>query len=110
MSEIPAEHQLYQSYPIQEEIERVNVHYEQDPQFYYWTTGGEWNVYSSQIWANEQTTMAEAQEAKVDLMAQCMGLQPGMRLMDVGCGWGGPLTYLCKKYGVSGVGLTLSPK
>ncbi len=41
-------------------------------------------------------------------MAQLMDLKPGQRILDIGCGWGGPLTYLCTHYGVKGVGLTLS--
>jgi cyclopropane-fatty-acyl-phospholipid synthase len=39
-----------------------------------------------------------------------LDLKPGKRILDVGCGWGGPLTYLCQKYQLRGVGLTLSPK
>jgi cyclopropane-fatty-acyl-phospholipid synthase len=39
-----------------------------------------------------------------------MGLKPGMRVLEIGCGWGGPLTYLCKTFGVTGVGVTVSQK
>ena len=39
------------------------------------------------------------QEAKLDIVAQLLELKPGQRIFDVGCGWGGSLTYLCKKYG-----------
>ncbi len=109
-SQIPAEHQLYRAYSRDEDTERSKSHYEQDPRFYYAFTGGEWNVYSGVIWPNDRTTITEAQEAKLDLLAECMQLKPGMRILDVGCGWGGPLTYLCKKYGVSGIGVTVSPR
>ena len=108
--EIPAEHQLYRAYSREEDTERSRSHYEQDPRFYYAFTGGEWNVYSGVIWPNANMTITEAQEAKLDLLAECMQLKPGMRILDVGCGWGGPLTYMCKKYGVSGIGLTVSPR
>jgi len=91
-----------------EDRERTNVHYEQPPAFFNLITGGEWNVYSCNIWTNA-TTDTESQEAKLDLLARLMELKPGQRILDVGCGWAGPLVYLSKKYGVQGVGLTLSP-
>ncbi len=108
---VKAEHQLYQAYDVEEDAKRTNVHYEKHPNFFYGFTGGTWQVYSCNMWpegiAVDDDTAA--QEAKLDKMAELMELQPGMRILDVGCGWGGPLTYLCKKYGVSGIGLTLSP-
>jgi cyclopropane-fatty-acyl-phospholipid synthase len=108
--EFAPEQQFYQAYSAEEDKERTNVHYEQPVEFFYAVTGGRWNVYSCNIWdegaVEDDTT---SQEAKLDLMAEQMDLKPGMRILDVGCGWGGPLTYLCKKYGVTGVGLTLSP-
>lgn len=108
---IKPEHQLYQAYDVDEDVERTNVHYEKHPDFFYGFTGGTWNVYSCNIWPDNVASDDDtaAQEAKLDKMAELMELQPGMRILDVGCGWGGPLTYLCKKYGVSGMGLTLSP-
>jgi cyclopropane-fatty-acyl-phospholipid synthase len=102
------EHQLYHEYSVEEDQQRTNVHYEQPPEFFYLFTGGEWNVYSCNLW-DTATTDTESQEAKLDRTAELARLQPGMRILDVGCGWAGPLTYLCKKYGVTGVGLTLSP-
>src|SRR5262249_2515521 len=109
-AEIVPNHQMYQTYAQAEETERSASHYEQDPRFYYYFTGGEWNVYSCIIWPDANTPPTEAQQTKLDLLAQEMQLKPGMRILDVGCGWGGPLTYLCKTYGVSGVGITVSPK
>ena len=102
------EHQLYHEYSVTEDQERTNVHYEQPPEFFYLFTGGEWNVYSCNLW-DTATNDTESQEAKLDMAARLAGLKPGMRILDVGAGWAGPLTYLCKAYGVSGVGLTLSP-
>src|SRR5687767_12462584 len=95
--------QLYQSFSTEEDKQRTNVHYEQPVQFFYRMTGGEWNVYSCNLW-DHATTDTESQEAKLDLLAQFMDLKPGQRILDVGCGWGGPLVYLCKTYGVEGVG------
>lgn len=99
---------LYQAFSIDEDRTRTNLHYEQPPRFFYAITGGEWNVYSANLWDGAATDTA-SQEAKLDLLAQLGELRPGQRILDVGCGWGGPLTYLCKRYGLRGVGLTLSP-
>ncbi len=103
--------EFYQQYSADEDQDRTNVHYEQPVEFFYAITGGKWNVYSCNLWdvpgVHDDTT---SQEAKLDRFAQLVDLKPGQRILDVGCGWGGPLTYLCQKYGVEGVGLTLSPK
>ncbi len=107
--QVKPEEDIYQELTTEEDKERTNVHYEQPPRFFTAFTGGEWNTYSCNIW-DDATTVTESQEAKLDLFAHYMQLKPGMRIMDVGCGWGGPLTYLCKKYNVQGVGLTLSSK
>ncbi len=45
---------------------------------------------------------------KYDLVARKLGLQPGMRLLDIGCGWGGMVRHAAKHYGVEVVGVTLS--
>jgi len=108
------EQEFYQSYSTGEDKERTNVHYEQPVEFFYAVTGGRWNVYSCNVWEEgddraDDAGQTASQEVKLDLTAALLGLKPGMRVLDVGCGWGGPLTYLCKTYGVEGVGLTLSP-
>lgn len=102
------EQEFYQGYTPDEDKAHTNVHYEQPPDFFYAITGGKWNVYSCNWWEGT-TTDTEAQEAKLDRFAELMQLRPGQRILDVGCGWGGPLVYLSTKYGVEGVGLTLSP-
>ncbi|HET8627130.1 MAG TPA: class I SAM-dependent methyltransferase [Thermomicrobiales bacterium] len=104
-----ADQTLYHQYTVEEDKRHTNVHYEQPPEFFYAFTGGEWNIYSANLWTTGAADDTASQEAKLDLLAQHMRLQPGQRILDVGCGWGGPLVYLSKKYGVSGVGLTLSP-
>jgi cyclopropane-fatty-acyl-phospholipid synthase len=103
------EHDKYQPLTKAEDQIRTNVHYEQPAEFFYRWTGGDWNVYSCNLWYDDVTTDTASQEAKLDLFARLMNLKPGMRILDVGCGWAGPLVYLSKKYGVKGVGLTLSP-
>ncbi|WP_235565340.1 cyclopropane fatty acyl phospholipid synthase [Lysobacter sp. Root494] len=64
-------------------------------------------VYSCGYW-REATTLDEAQEAKLDLVCRKLGLQPGMRVLDIGCGWGEALKFAAERYGVSGVGVTIS--
>lgn len=64
-------------------------------------------VYTCAYW-KDATTLAEAQEAKLDLVCRKLGLRPGMRVLDLGCGWGGFAAYAAERYGCSVVGLTLS--
>jgi cyclopropane-fatty-acyl-phospholipid synthase len=64
-------------------------------------------IYSCGYWRNAGT-LDEAQEAKLELVARKLGLQAGMRVLDVGCGWGGTLAYFAERHGISGVGMTVS--
>ncbi|WP_425480032.1 cyclopropane fatty acyl phospholipid synthase [Aerolutibacter ruishenii] len=64
-------------------------------------------VYSCGYWANADHLDA-AQEAKLDLVCRKLGLRPGMHVLDIGCGWGEALKYTAERYGVSGVGVTIS--
>ncbi|HEV8694058.1 MAG TPA: class I SAM-dependent methyltransferase, partial [Lysobacter sp.] len=64
-------------------------------------------VYSCGYWHNAQT-LDDAQEAKLDLVCRKLGLRPGMRVLDIGCGWGEALKFAAERYGVSGVGVTVS--
>ncbi len=64
-------------------------------------------IYSCGCWKTA-TTLDGAQEAKLDLIARKLGLAPGMRVLDVGCGWGGALAYFAERHGVTGVGVTIS--
>jgi cyclopropane-fatty-acyl-phospholipid synthase len=64
-------------------------------------------VYTCAYWKNA-TTLAEAQEAKLDLVCRKVGLEKGMKVLDLGCGWGGFAAYAAEKYGCEVVGVTLS--
>ena len=68
---------------------------------------GERMVYSCGYWARA-ATLDEAQEAKLDLIARKLELAPGMKVLDIGCGWGEALKFMAERYGVSGVGVTIS--
>ncbi|AMX03020.1 cyclopropane fatty acyl phospholipid synthase [Microbulbifer thermotolerans] len=64
-------------------------------------------TYSCGYW-REAKTLEEAQTAKLDLICRKLGLKPGMRLLDIGCGWGSLISYAAKNYGVECVGVTVS--
>ncbi|KPK74925.1 MAG: cyclopropane fatty acyl phospholipid synthase [Gemmatimonas sp. SM23_52] len=64
-------------------------------------------IYSSGYW-KEATTLEEAQEAKLDLVCRKLELEPGMRVLDIGCGWGGTARFAAERYGVEVVGITVS--
>lgn len=64
-------------------------------------------IYTCAYW-KEATTLAEAQERKLKLVCDKLSLEPGMRVLDIGCGWGGFLKYCVEKYDVQGTGVTVS--
>ena len=65
-------------------------------------------TYSCAYFERDDMTLEEAQRAKVDLSLGKLGLEPGMTLLDVGCGWGATLRRAIEKYDVNVIGLTLS--
>jgi cyclopropane-fatty-acyl-phospholipid synthase len=64
-------------------------------------------VYTCAYWGSAET-IDEAQEAKLDLVCRKLRLQPGQKVLDIGCGWGSFLKFAAEKHGVSGVGITVS--
>ena len=64
-------------------------------------------IYSCGYWRNVNT-LDEAQEQKLDLVCRKLDLKPGMRVLDIGCGWGGAAKFAVEKYGVEVVGITIS--
>jgi cyclopropane-fatty-acyl-phospholipid synthase len=65
-------------------------------------------VYTCAYFERDDMTLEEAQLAKLDLALDKLNLEPGMTLLDVGCGWGGALVRAVEKYDVNVVGITLS--
>ncbi|HEY5851632.1 MAG TPA: cyclopropane fatty acyl phospholipid synthase [Lysobacter sp.] len=69
-------------------------------------------VYSCGYWRDTGGArlhdLDSAQEAKLDLVCRKLGLKPGMRVLDIGCGWGEALKFAAERYGISGVGVTVS--
>lgn len=64
-------------------------------------------IYSCAYW-EDASTLAGAQENKLDLVFRKLDLQPGQRVLDVGCGWGGALKYAAETCDVTGVGVTIA--
>jgi cyclopropane-fatty-acyl-phospholipid synthase len=67
-------------------------------------------TYSCAYFGSPETELADAQEAKLDLVCRKLALRPGQRLLDIGCGWGSLIVYAAQRYGVEAVGVTLSDK
>jgi cyclopropane-fatty-acyl-phospholipid synthase len=67
-------------------------------------------AYSCAYWdaTDADQSLADAQRAKLDLICRKLGLRPGMRLLDVGCGWGSLVVHAAERYGVDVTGITLS--
>jgi cyclopropane-fatty-acyl-phospholipid synthase len=85
----------------------ISHHYDVGNDFYSLVLGPSM-VYSCAVWETPETGLDAAQEAKLDLVCRKLGLQPEMRLLDVGCGWGSMAIHAAQRYGVSVVGVTLS--
>jgi cyclopropane-fatty-acyl-phospholipid synthase len=87
----------------------VAHHYDVSNDFYELVLGPTL-VYSCAVWDDEHAGLDAAQEAKLDLVCRKLGLRPGMRLLDVGCGWGSLAMHAAQRYGVDVVGITLSSR
>jgi cyclopropane-fatty-acyl-phospholipid synthase len=85
----------------------IHHHYDVSNRFYEMVLGPSM-TYTCACFPSEDTSLEEAQWFKYDLVARKLGLQPGMRLLDVGSGWGGMVRHAAKHYGVEVVGVTLS--
>jgi cyclopropane-fatty-acyl-phospholipid synthase len=82
-------------------------HYDLSNQFYELLLD-ESMAYSSAYFSGPDQPLAAAQRAKLDLICRKLGLEPGMRLLDVGCGWGSLILHAAENYGVQATGVTLS--
>ena len=65
-------------------------------------------MYTCGYWTRDVNTLEESQLAKLDLVAKKLDLKPGMKVLDIGCGWGGAAKHFANNYGVNVVGITVS--
>lgn len=86
----------------------IDTHYELGDNLYELMLGNTL-AYTCAYW-KQASNLDEAQMAKFDLIAKKMGLKKGMRVLDLGCGWGGFAKHIAKEYGVEVVAINLSEK
>jgi cyclopropane-fatty-acyl-phospholipid synthase len=82
-------------------------HYDVSNRFYELVLGPSM-AYTCAVFPKAEASLEEAQANKFDLVCRKLGLKPGMRLLDVGCGWGGMAEHAAEHYGVTVLGVTLS--
>jgi cyclopropane-fatty-acyl-phospholipid synthase len=88
-------------------VDDVQAHYDLSNEFFALFQDPT-RTYSCAYFPRDDMTLHEAQVAKLDLTLDKLGLQPGMTLLDIGCGWGSVMKRAVEKYDVNVVGLTLS--
>lgn len=89
------------------DAQQVQFHYDVSDDFYaLWLDPR--RVYSCAYWPAGVNDLAAAQEAKLDLICRKLKLEPGLRFLDIGAGWGGLLLWAAEHYGVQAHGVTLS--
>ncbi len=92
---------------LERDAQQVQFHYDLSDDFYaLWLDP--LRVYSCAYFRSPATSLAQAQEAKLDHICRKLNLQPGERFLDIGCGWGGLIFWAAKHYGVHAKGVTLS--
>ena len=89
------------------DAEAIHHHYDVSNRFYELVLGPSM-TYTCAVFPSEDATLEEAQYEKYDLIARKLALQPGQRLLDVGCGWGGMVRHAAQHYRVKTLGVTLS--
>ena len=98
---------MQETQSLRPHFEDVQAHYDLSDDFFALFLDPT-RTYTCAYFERDDMTLEEAQIAKVDLALGKLGLQPGMLLLDVGCGWGSAMLRALEKYDVNVVGLTLS--
>ena len=91
----------------QRDSSAISHHYDVSNRFYELVLGPSM-TYTCACYPHEDATLEEAQAYKYELVARKLALQPGQRLLDVGCGWGGMVMHAAQQHGVQALGVTLS--
>lgn len=92
---------------LEPHFEDVQAHYDLSDEFFRLFLDPT-QTYSCAYFARDDMSLEEAQIAKIDLALGKLGLEPGMTLLDIGCGWGATISRALERYDVNVVGLTLS--
>lgn len=96
-----------QRHSVERDRQAVTFHYDVSNEFYVlWLDSR--MVYSCAYFQSPEANLESAQESKLDYVCRKLRLQPGQRLLDVGCGWGGLVIHAAKHFGVDATGITLS--
>lgn len=96
-----------QHHTRQMDSQQIEFHYDVSNDFYaLWLDPR--RVYSCAYFREQDLTLAQAQEAKLDHICRKLRLQPGERFLDIGAGWGALLLWAAENYGVNATGITLS--
>ncbi len=85
----------------------VREHYDRGDDFFGWFLG-ERMIYTCAFFENKGQSLEEAQDNKMNLVCKKLQLEPGERLLDIGCGWGTLARHAAKNYGVDATGVTIS--
>ncbi|TCK24896.1 SAM-dependent methyltransferase [Pseudonocardia endophytica] len=85
----------------------ISHHYDVSNRFYEWVLGPSM-TYTCACYPRPDATLEEAQKNKYELVSQKLDLTSGMKLLDVGCGWGGMVMHAAAEHGVTALGVTLS--
>ncbi len=92
---------------MERDAKQIEFHYDLSDEFYaLWLDPR--RVYSCAYYRKPDMALAQAQEAKLDLICRKLRLREGERFLDVGAGWGGLLLWAAENYGVDATGITLS--
>ncbi|MCH8986204.1 MAG: class I SAM-dependent methyltransferase, partial [Acidobacteria bacterium] len=87
----------------------IQHHYDVSNEFFRLILGSSL-TYSCAVFERPDESLEQAQQRKYELICQKLGLHPGMRLLDIGCGWGGMVRHAAEHHGVRSVGVTISEK
>jgi hypothetical protein len=85
----------------------VREHYDRGDDFFGWFLGDRM-VYTAGFFLHAGETLEQAQDHKMNLVCQKLQLQPGERLLDIGCGWGTLCSHAARFYGVEATGVTIA--
>ncbi len=104
----PEEHRGWiSSHTRRSDAAAISHHYDVSNEFYRLVLGPSF-TYSCAVFESPEDSLEQAQGNKHELICTKLNLRPGMRLLDVGCGWGGMVLHAAKHHGVEAVGVTIS--